>query len=65
MKLWDLRSRKVLREYGEDDDVQEVGLYSFHSDSIWDIKPNSSFESAYTCGRDGKIFYTDLAGDHH
>ena len=37
----------------------------FHTDSIWDIKANTHFDAAFTCGRDGKIFHTDLAGDKH
>ena len=63
MKLWDLRQRKCLKNYGGDDDELDTGEDMFHTDSIWDIQTNSHFDSAFTCGRDGKIFHTDLAGD--
>ena len=65
MKLWDLRQRKCIRDYGSDEDELEIGDDYFHTDSIWDIKANSHFDAAFTCGRDGKIFHTDLAGDKH
>ena len=63
MKLWDLRQRKCIRDYGGSDDdlMAELGL--FHSDSIWSIEPNSTFESCYSGGRDGQIFHTDLVQD--
>tara|TARA_B110000285_G_C15123335_1_gene618612 strand:+ start:949 stop:1062 length:114 start_codon:yes stop_codon:yes gene_type:complete len=37
MKLWDLRQRKCLRDYGGDDEEFEGDLENFHTDSIWDI----------------------------
>lgn len=65
MKLWDLRQRKCIRDYGgeEDDIMIELGL--FHTDSIWTIEPNSTFEQCYSGGRDGQIFHTDLVQDQH
>jgi hypothetical protein len=65
MKLWDLRQRKCLKDYGGDDEELGVEDNLFHTDSIWDIQANSHFDQAYTCGRDGKIFHTDLAGENH
>jgi len=65
MKLWDLRQRKCVRDYGADDEELQTEPDEFHTDSIWDIKANSTFDSCFTGGRDGKIFHTDLAGDNH
>lgn len=58
LKLWDLRQRRAIKDYGEDE------FDSFHDDSIWHIQPiNSNFDSVFTGGRDGMIFSTDLGGD--
>jgi WD40 repeat protein len=66
MKLWDLRQRKCIRDYGgNDDDLPMVDWGLFHSDSIWSIEPNSTFEQCFSGGRDGQIYHTDLVQDQH
>ena len=51
LKLWDLRLRKVINEYGDDDGLG----YDCHDDSIWTIAPNENFDTCFTGGRDGAI----------
>lgn len=60
LKLWDLRQKRCIRDYGSPDDDS-----SFHSNSIWSICPTSTFEACFTGGKDGSIYYTDLVGDEH
>lgn len=63
LKLWDLRQRKCIREYGNEEN--EFDLDMFHTDSLRAIQPNASFDSCFTGGRDGKIFHTNLVNDQH
>mmetsp|Transcript_11822 Transcript_11822/g.19982 ORF Transcript_11822/g.19982 Transcript_11822/m.19982 type:complete len:893 (-) Transcript_11822:38-2716(-) len=64
LRLWDLRMRKCIRDYGgTDGDFPVAEWGNYHSDSIWTVNPTSSFESCFTGGRDGSIFHTDLVGD--
>jgi WD repeat-containing protein 48 len=61
LKLWDLRQRKCIRDYGGNDgDVPAIDWGLFHYDSVWTIEPNTSFESCYSGGRDGQIYHTDM-----
>lgn len=66
LKLWDLRQRRCISDYGGAEDDDEFGATtkpSFHTDSIWNIEPSSTFDTCFTGGRDGSIYHTDLAGD--
>jgi hypothetical protein len=65
LKLWDLRQRRCIKEYGGNNiyDTSDIDYSEFHKDSIWKIEPNENFDACFTGGRDGQIFYTDLACD--
>lgn len=65
LKLWDLRQRKCIRDYGGNEGEMPMDYGMFHNDSIWAIEPTKTFDTCYTGGRDGQIFHTDLAGDQH
>lgn len=66
LKLWDLRMRKCIGDYGGNEgDVPYIEWGMFHSDSIWTIEPTQTFETCFTGGRDGKIFHTDLVREQH
>jgi hypothetical protein len=55
LKLWDLRQRRCIRDYGGSDvyDTADVDYKEFHKDSIWNIEPSDSFDTCFTGGRDG------------
>jgi WD40 repeat protein len=63
LKLWDLRQKRCIRDYGGDDEDDDALSGPFHTDSIWCVERTSTFEACFTGGRDGSIFHTDLAGD--
>lgn len=63
LKLWDLRQRRCIRDYGGDSDALASG--GFHTNSIWQICPTSSSEACFTGGKDGAIFHSDLVGGQH
>ena len=66
LKLWDLRQRKCIRDYGGNEGEMPAAEFGmFHNDSIWAIEPTRTFDTCYTGGRDGQIIHTDLAGDQH
>lgn len=62
LKLWDLRQKRCIRDYGGQDNYEQG---SYHTNSIWSICPTSTFEACFTGGKDGSIFHTDLVGDEH
>ena len=65
VKLWDLRQRKCIRDYGDDDGDMPMDLCKFHTSSVRTIEATSSFESCFSGGQDGSIYHTDLVADSH
>jgi WD40 repeat protein len=55
LKLWDLRQRRCIRDYGGNDvyDTADIDYKEFHKDSIWKIEPSENFDTCFTGGRDG------------